>query len=330
MQRVGGRGASGRSGAAPEQPVHLVPLLGAPLASRRLRVVRRRRRGRLAVCGAREHRALVGAGRARRRHPPGLAKGGGGGVDDLAECLEHRLRHPGLRQQPLLHLVVVEPDLVLLGLRSKPRRKLRQELAVHARHAREIGTRVGLAAASMRLLVLGEQSFDVRHGSLREVSPPSSSSRTRRWKRDEIWCTLASVISSPTDSAVSAAECGPNTYSSITRRWCAASISSSAWRTHCRAKSASPSKSTDGSRPHTSSSPWCSLGSSVLSSFCSLASHQSAMRLERIVCSQERNSPTDLPSNADTIALAIASAATSSASASLRSLSRARFTRLSQ
>jgi hypothetical protein len=58
-------------------------------------------------------------------------------------------------------------------------------------------------------------------------------------------------------------------------------------------------------------------------------SRWSAIRRLKIVWSQLRNSPIDLPSKADAMALATASPATFSASAE-GSFSRARFTRLSQ
>ena len=53
------------------------------------------------------------------------------------------------------------------------------------------------------------------------------------------------------------------------------------------------------------------------------------MRRDRIVCIHALNSPTDLPSNADAIALNIASEATSSTSEG-GSFRRARFTSTSQ
>ena len=98
---------------------------------------------------------------------------------------------------------------------------------------------------------------------------------------------------------------------------------------HSAAWSASPENSSDGSSPQTSSSPACSVASFSVCGLRLRASRWSAMRRDRIVCIHALNSPTDLPSNADAIALNIASEATSSTSEG-GSFRRARFTSTSQ
>ena len=213
---------------------------GRPRPSRR-RVARPRPRRSLPG-RRRSHAAHGGAG----EDGPGSLRGGPGAasarpfaalpppVDYLPQGIQHRLRHAAFRQQSLLHLVVVEGDL-LLGLGAEPRCELShqlgasqprprpqagqqrrphaalalqrplnalghrrgrrgaqsrrielapgrgleigvdeagQQFAIGAGEAREVGTRIGIAAVAVRLLVLAEQLVDVAHGSNPEYRRP--------------------------------------------------------------------------------------------------------------------------------------------------------------
>ena len=174
------------------------------------------------------------------------------------------------------------------------------------RDAGKVLARVGVAAGAMLCDVVGEQPVDVGHRSASWVEPGAELGAEARGDLGDV------VLAHPVDPAANLGRSQPAEHVQLDHSRCFSLKVSRTSSTMIRSSTAPASLSIAGSAPHTSSSPACSLGRIVSFGRRSARLKKSTAVRSTIVCSQLRNSPTELPSNAAAIALTSASCARSS------------------